>query len=165
MSKSISDILKEAILLEMRGQAFYSNVSEKCENRAAKDFFNLMVKEEGEHIRFLKDQYKSYTENQKFISPEAKNEEDDTTTQILTEQIKTQISAASFEAAAISSAMDFETRAVKIYSERAKAATDPIERDVYEMLAKWEVGHQKFLHEIDEELRERVWNNNHFWSF
>ncbi|MFC0876081.1 ferritin family protein [Saccharicrinis sp. FJH2] len=165
MSKSVTDILKEAILLEMRGQSFYSNVSEKSDNEAAKEFFDLMAKEEGEHIRFLKEQFDNYTKNAKFTAPKKIDTDDDTVTQILTDKIKKEISAASFEAAAISAAMDFETRAVKIYADRAKEATDPEEQKTYDMLAKWEVGHQKFLHEINEELKERVWYDNQFWAF
>lgn len=165
MAKNVTDILKEAMLLEMRGQAFYKNVAEKSDNEAAKEFFELMAKEEGEHIRFLKEQYKNYTETEKFVAPEGIEEEDDAVTQILTDKIKKEISAASFEASAISAAMDFETRAVKIYSDRAKEATDPEEKKTYDMLAKWEAGHQKFLHEINEELRERVWYDNQFWAF
>jgi rubrerythrin len=165
MSKSVTDILKEAILLEMRGQAFYTNVSEKSDNKATKEFFMMMAKEEGEHIRFLKEQYKHYTEEKKFSAPREVPEDDETVTQILTDKIKKEISAASFEASAISAAMDFETRAVKIYSDRAREATDLEEKKTYDMLAKWEVGHQKFLHEINEELKQSIWFDNSFWSF
>lgn len=165
MVKSVTDILKEAILLEMRGKEFYKNVSEKSDNQSTKDFFKMMSDEEDEHIKFLKTQYDHYTKNNEFTAPEAPVEDDETVVQILTDKIKKEINAASFEAAAINSAMDFETRAVKIYSDRAKEATDPNEKETYEMLAKWEVGHQKFLHEINEELKESVWNDNNFWAF
>jgi rubrerythrin len=165
MSKTVTDILKEAILLEMRGQAFYSNVAEKSDNEATKNFFELMAKEEGEHIRFLKEQFSNYSKNNKFSAPKDVDTDDETVVRILTDKIKKEISAASFEASAISAAMDFETRAVKIYADRAKEATDPEEKKTYDMLAKWEVGHQKFLHEINEELRESVWYDNQFWAF
>ena len=70
MAKNVTDILKEAMLLEMRGQAFYKNVAEKSDNEAAKEFFELMAKEEGEHIRYLKEQYKKYTKTEKFVAPD-----------------------------------------------------------------------------------------------
>jgi rubrerythrin len=165
MAKSVTDILKEAILLEMRGKEFYKNVAEKSDNPSTKEFFEMMSQEENEHIKFLKTQYDYFTKNKKFNAPIAPAEDDETVVQILTDKIKKEISAASFEAAAINSAMDFETKAVKIYSERAKEATDPNEQETYEMLAKWEVGHQKFLHEINEELKESIWNDHNFWAF
>ena len=165
MAKSVTDILKEAILLEMRGKEFYKNVAEKSENKATKEFFEMMSKEEDEHIEFLKKQYKYYENNKSFTVPIEPDEDDEAVVQILTDKIKKEINAASFEAAAINSAIDFETKAVKIYSDRAKEATDPNERETYEMLARWEVGHQKFLHEINEDLKEEIWNDHNFWAF
>ncbi len=61
--------------------------------------------------------------------------------------------------------MDFETRAIKIYSDRAKEATDPEEIETYKMLAEWESGHHKLLHHLNEDLKEQVWNDNSFWPF
>ena len=91
--------------------------------------------------------------------------DDATVMEILSEEIKKQINAASFEAAAISAAMDFETRAVKIYSDRADSATDPNEKEMYQMLADWEKGHHYWLHKINEELKEQIWFDNNFWPF
>ncbi len=167
MSKSPTDILKEAILLEKRGKAFYSNVAEQSKSKAAKKIFSMMAEEEDEHIKFLSRQFKSYAQDQKFVKPD-KHEEDpneDTVVQILSDEIKKEISAASFEAAAISAAMDFETRAVKIYSDRGQEATDPMEKETYQMLAAWESGHHRLLHRLNEDLKEKVWNDNSFWPF
>lgn len=165
-NKTASDILKEAILLERRGKAFYSNVSEKTDSEAAKKIFTIMAEEEEEHIKFLSRQFAHYMKTNSFLKNE-KNEttNEDVVMQILSEDIKKQISAASFEAAAISAAMDFETRAVKIYSERAQAASDPNEKELYQMLADWEKGHHALLHKLNEELKEEIWNDNNFWPF
>ena len=101
------------------------------------------------------------------MKPDAYEEDpnEETVLKILSDDIKKEITAASFEAAAISAAMDFETRAVKIYSDRAKEATDPMEKETYEMLAHWESGHHKLLHRLNEDLKEQVWNDNSFWPF
>ncbi|OQX81169.1 MAG: hypothetical protein B6D61_01035 [Bacteroidetes bacterium 4484_249] len=167
MAKSTTDILKEALLLEKRGKAFYSNVAEQSKSAATRKIFKMMAEEEDEHIKFLAKQFKAYVKDNKFIKPEEHHEDPDeeTTLQILTEKVKKEISAASFEAAAISSAMDFETRAVKIYSDRAKEATDPMEKETYQMLAEWESGHHKLLHRLNEDLKEQIWNDNSFWPF
>ncbi len=167
MSKSPTDILKEAILLEKRGKAFYSTVAEQSKSQAAKKIFLMMAEEEDEHIKFLSRQFKSYAKDKKFVKPEEYNEDpnEETVVKILSEDIKKEISAASFEAAAISAAMDFETRAVKIYSDRANEATDPMEKATYKMLAEWESGHHKLLHRLNEDLKEQIWNDNNFWPF
>lgn len=167
MAHTAEDILKEAILLEMKGKAFYTNVAENSDSPAAKEIFEMMAKEEDEHIAFLSKQFQNYKKTQKFIKPEAYQDhsEEEVALKVLTEQLKKETNAASFEAAAISSAIDFETRAVKIYSERAEEAIDPLEKELYSMLADWESGHQKALHEMDEVLKEEIWNDNKFWAF
>lgn len=166
MTKSAVDILKEAILLERRGKAFYSTCARQTQSEAARKIFQMMADEEEEHIEFLSKQFAHYEKNHSFVKNEAAGHPDeDTVMEILSEEIKKEISAAGFEAAAISAAMDFETRAVQIYSERAEQATDPNEKEMYQMLADWEKGHHFWLHKINEDLKEQIWYDNNFWPF
>jgi rubrerythrin len=90
---------------------------------------------------------------------------DDVARAVLSEEMKSQISAAGFEAAAISAAMDFEAKAVELYSSRAGSAEDQNEKALYQMLADWERGHHQWLMRIDKDLREQVWYDNNFWPF
>lgn len=166
MAKSAVDILKEAILLERRGKAFYTTCAKQTESEAARKIFQMMADEEDEHIEFLSKQFAHYEKNQSFMKNEStEHPDEDTVMEILSEEVKKEISAAGFEAAAISAAMDFETRAVKVYSDRAEQATDPNEKEMYQMLADWEKGHHFWLHKINEELKEQVWFDNNFWPF
>lgn len=166
MAKSAVDILKEAILLERRGKAFYGTCAKQTKSEAARKIFQMMADEEDEHIAFLSKQFAHYEKNQAFMKNEGgAHPDEDAVMEILSEEVKKEISAASFEAAAISAAMDFETRAVKVYSDRAEEATDQNEKDMYQMLADWEKGHHFWLHKINEELKEQVWYDNNFWPF
>jgi rubrerythrin len=167
MARSAEDILKEAILLETRGKLFYKNVAEKCDSPSAKKIFEMMSKEEDEHIRFLREQFINYTQKHSFLKPEApeENPEETVILNVLTEKIKKEITAASFEAAAISSAIDFEENAVKLYKSRAEEATDPNEKELYSILAAWEGEHSRLLVEIDNTLKEDIWYDNQFWAF
>lgn len=166
-TKSTTDILKEAILLEQRGRAFYSNIAAQTSSDAVKRIFTMIATEEEQHIRFLSDQYRHYQKHNFFMDVTLLTVEtpDDVTRKVLSEEMKGQISAASFEAAAISASMDFETKAVELYSSRAESADDPNEKALYSMLAEWERGHQKWLMRIDKDLREQVWYDNNFWPF
>jgi rubrerythrin len=165
-SSKTLDILKQAILLEKRGKAFYSTVAEQSKVVDVKKIFEMMADEEDEHIKYLSEQFKNFKNNNKFLANELPKIDEDTSAEnILTGRIKQQISAASFEAAAIASAIDFETRAVEVYSERAKNAVDLEEKKFYTWLADWERGHHKLLYELDKELKEKVWNDNSFWPF
>jgi len=166
MGKSAVDILKEAILLERRGKAFYAMAARQTESEAARKIFEMMAAEEDEHINFLSKQFAYYEKNKSFMKIDETADTDESTVMaILTEEIKSQVNAAGYEAAAISAAMDFETRAVQIYSDRAVSATDKNEQEMYQMLADWEKGHHFWLHKINEDLKEQIWYDNNFWPF
>lgn len=164
-SNAAIDVLKTAILLERRGKAFYTNAARQSESKSAQKIFQMMAEEEDAHIDFLVKQFKSYADTNQFIKIDEQPEEDDAAIEILTEQVKKEISAAGFEASAISAAIDFENRAIEVYSNRAKTATDPQEKDMYQMLADWEQTHHKLLHDLNEDLKEQIWNDNNFWPF
>jgi rubrerythrin len=161
-----TDILKRAILLEKRGQAFYDNVARQASADAVKRFFETMAAEEENHIRILSEQFKAYQGNKQFNAGQFDEQQgSDIASQILSKQIKSEISAADYEAAAISAAMSMEEHAVKLYSGRAAAATDPNEKALYNWLAKWETQHLNFLADIDRELTEDIWYDQSFWPF
>ena len=166
MSDATVEILKQAILLEKRGQAFYSQVAGQASGKAVKQFFEMMAEEEVKHVKILSDQFKAYKSNSQF-TPEAITDDhsDDVATKVLTGEMKKEISAADYEAAAISAAMSMEENAIKLYSKRAEEAEDPNEKALYDWLAKWEMQHLRFLSEIDKELKEAIWNDNTFWPF
>ena len=159
------EILKKAILLERRGNAFYQKVSEQAENDAVKTFFKHMAEEEAKHSATLAAQFKSYTENKRFISSDYHDSKSEVASKILTEELKGRISAAGFEAAAISAAMSMEEQAIQLYTERAQAAADPQEKALYEWLSDWEKEHLDYLSKIDRELTEGIWFDSQFWPF
>ena len=163
---NVLDILKQAILLEKRGKAFYKKFAEQAENSAVRDVFEMMADEEQKHIETLTEQFKAYNRDKKFV----RGSFDDTDTsqaaaKVLTQEIKEKISAAGFEAAAISAAIAMEERAVKLYSENAETATDPEAKALFAWLTLWEREHLNFLLDIDKALREKIWFDNSFWSF
>jgi rubrerythrin len=161
-----TEILKNAILLEKRGQAFYSKVAAQASGAAVKDFFTRMAQEEVTHVKMLSEQFKSYSTHKKF-KPAAYQDQGEfkTASDILTKDLKRQISAADFEAAAIAAAMSMEKNAIEIYSRRAAEAQDPDEKALYDWLAKWETAHLNFLSKLDRELTEEIWHDNRFWPF
>jgi rubrerythrin len=164
-SKAI-EILKKAILMEKRGFSFYSNIAEKTDSPDVKKIFEIMAKEEVYHIQFLSEQFSSYMKNKTFIKGDYKvQDEDSIAKMILSKDIKKQINAASFESAAISAAIDFETRAVEVYSKAAEETSDVNEKELYMMLANWERTHYKILFELDKDLKEAIWDDNSFWPY
>jgi len=160
------EALKTAILLEIRGKAFYETVASQANNEEVRRIFSIMATEEQLHFDFLSQQYKDYQRNGKMtdIKPESVSGES-IVKMVLNREITSKISAAGFEAAAISAAIDMESKAIKVYSERAREAQSEEERKLFEWLAEWEQGHHKILHELNEELKEKIWHDNQFWPF
>jgi rubrerythrin len=160
------EILKTAILLEKRGKAFYEKMAEQTASPEARKIFTTMAEEEKAHVEFLSVQFAHFIKEGKFAKPDYSNgDTEDISHEIMNPQLIKEISAASFEAAAISAAMDFETRAVELYSKRAAEADDPNEKDMYKWLAEWESGHHKNLYDLNEALKESIWFDNQFWPF
>ena len=160
------DILKEAILLERRGQAFYQKVANQAEDPAVKAFFETMAQEEARHVEILESQFASYVQNRQFLTISARDQENEPVAElVLSQKVKRKIAAADFEAAAITAAMMMEERAVALYSKRAETTQDPAEGTLYQWLADWERGHLSFLAQLDREIKEAVWNDNQFWPF
>ena len=160
------DILKQAILLERRGMAFYGKVAEQAENQAVRDVFELMADEERKHIHTLSEQFKAYHQNKTFI-PKTYSEPEGNrvASKVLNKDIKANIAAAGFEAAAISAAISMEEQAIQLYSESARNTTDVDAKALYEWLARWERGHLRMLFDIDKSLKEYIWFDNQFWHF
>ncbi|BBO92429.1 ferritin-like domain-containing protein [Desulfosarcina ovata] len=158
------DILKNAILLEKRGKAFYRMAAGQSTNADVKAFFETMADEEVQHVKILSDQYKAFRETGKFRAPETAST-GTISRNVLTPEVKARIAAADFEAAAISAAMLMEERSIALYSGRGQSAQDPEEKKLYRWLAEWEKEHLEFLAAIDAELKERIWNDNGFWPF
>ena len=159
------EVLKKALLLERQGRAFYQRVSKDSESQAVSSLFAIMAEEEAQHIEYLSEQFASFSANGEFLQKEPEGGDQTAVQAILSSEIRNQISAASYEAAAISAAMEMENRAVSVYSERAAASDDPGERKLYAWLAQWETGHLKFLAEINDQLLEEVWYESSFWPF
>ncbi len=160
------EILKQGILLEKRGKVFYANAAENSKDPDVKSIFQIMTNEENEHIKFLEEQYVHFEKKGKFnFVPGIDQGTYSVTEKVITKTISDRVSAVSYEAAAISLAIDMENRAINVYSERAKNATDPDEKEFYQWLAEWERGHHKILFQLDQELREKVWMDNNFWAF
>ena len=158
------DILKNALLLERRGRAFYGKVAEQTARPAVREFFTLMAEEEDKHIQVLSEQFRAYREKGVFAAGvHSHKPSPDFASAVLSERVKSEIAAADFEAAAIAAALSMERGAVRAYSERAEAATDPEEKALYRWLAAWETEHLEFLAKVDRELIEEIWNDSHFW--
>jgi rubrerythrin len=160
------EILKSAILLEMRGETFYKTVAENAQDNDVKEFFNLMAEEELTHINILSAQLKEVASGGNFKTGGfSSSQSSKIASNVLTKSVTDKLTAASFEAAAIGAAISMEFAAVKLYSQRAKETKNTEEKALYVWLAKWEQTHLDELSEMDTNLKEEIWNDNNFWPY
>ena len=159
------DILKSALLLELRGRSFYTKAADSANDPDVKEFFENLAEDEASHIQMLSEQYRSYKKGGAFTPLERETHDESVATAVLSDNLKKRIAGAGFESAAISAAMGMEERAVSLYSQRASEASDPEEKALYDWLAKWETQHLESLAKIEREVTEAIWNDNNFWPF
>jgi rubrerythrin len=159
-------ILKHAFLMEKKGKSLYEKAMNHAKDEAVKAFFQDLANDEQEHMDILEKQFKAYMNSGKFLA--GSFEEDGSRVSapnILDDTLKDKINAAGFEATAITAAVSFEEKAVKMYAERAKEAADPEEKKLYAWLSTWEKTHLKKLMSLEASLIESVWQDNSFWPF
>ena len=166
-TKTPTDILKMAILMEKRGKTFYAQVALQTQDEETKRIFTYMAEEEQMHVEFLSKQFSFYEKNHAFNTNEylTSGADESAVNQVLNDGMKSTIDAAGYEAAAISAAIDFETKAIEFYSTLADRATDANEKQMFNWLTEWERGHHKVLFQMNQELMEKIWNDNQFWPF
>ena len=165
-SEKAVEILKQALLIEKKGKAFYSQVAGTAQHPEVKQFFETMAEEEVRHIEILSDQFRAYHENRRFASLNYDSDAGKSAVDnVLKQDLVAAMQAADFESAAVSAAVAMEKNAIKLYGGRAAEATDPEEKALYEWLARWEKSHLSFLAELESELTQKVWFDQNFWPF
>ncbi len=160
------NILKNAFLMERQGKNLYETARDKVEDAAVKSFFDGLAREEQEHMSILETQFKAIMKSGKFAAGGYETDgAAQTPPDILDKSLKDKINAAGFEATAITAAIGFEEKAVKLYGDRAKTASDPEEQKMYQWLSAWETTHLKKLLTLQEDLTQQIWEDNSFWPF
>lgn len=162
--EGLGEILKGALLLEIRGKSFYEHSAMNAKSTAAKEIFEMMAREEDKHVNIIKKQYENVMEKSKLEAPEhMETPFKDIAEKVMTDKFKREVDAAGYESAAIYAAMTMEKEAVKFYSENAEKAESEEERKLFNWLSNWEKTHLEFLSEIDRKLKEEIWYDNKFW--
>lgn len=160
------NILKNAYLMEHQGKSLYETARDKADDPVVKAFFDSLAQEEQQHMAILETQFKSITTSGKFAAGGyATDGSVEIPPDILSPDLKDRINTAGFEATAITAAVGFEHKAVQLYGERARSATDPEEKKLYQWLTTWEQTHLNRLLALQEELQQRIWEDNSFWPF
>jgi len=161
---SQEDILKGALLLERHGKALYEASARGTQNKAVQETFLTLAEEEGRHIEVLSKAFADFVRSGRVNMGAPAEKPADVTRGVLSDEVTAEISAASYEAAALYAAMALEERAVAFYSDAERRSSGEA-KTLYGWLARWERSHLDLLTALDQELRQRVWHDHHFWPF
>lgn len=162
--QSVSDGLLRAMRAEHEGQHFYMMAAQTTQDPKGREVFAALAREEQEHARYLKTQYRSILETGK---PDAGLKLGSPKTlegahPIFSDGILSRLEDAHFEMTALSVGIQLELDAKNYYEKQAKAADNVILQTMYLELAQWEAGHYRALLEEQESLKEDYWSKSGF---
>jgi rubrerythrin len=156
-------IIKDAVMVEVKGQQLYTHAAGEAEDPAAKAMFEMLAKEEDDHVRILTNQYKSLIADGKLNLDDVHPAEVDHGSQdVVTDAFKRSIKRGKFEMAVISIGCDLENKAITYYREHSEKAEDPDLKQLFIWLAEWEDGHLEQLLELEKIYQDAYWADQGF---
>ena len=161
--KTVQDVLKRAILLEMNGKEFFAMAAKTSTSPVARELFEHMVKEEEHHLHILKLTFQRHLDAGKVILPSEDELAFGFQDPILDKSFLEELKNSNFDSSAISIALTLEERAFKFYQKEEQLATDPEIKTLFTWLTDWEMEHHRKLLALEEDFREEVWNDSNFW--
>ena len=150
--KRVTEILKEAIIIERQSSNFYEHEALEAEHSSVSKIFKIIAEEEKKHEQSLLEEYKHFLDDGNLHHLENLKEHSELFSHVVSEDIKEEIKSASHESAALSAALGIERNAYELYSQRAKESDYQLEKELYEKLAIWEQDHIKFLSKLNRKI-------------
>jgi rubrerythrin len=165
--QEIADALKAAVLAEGEGYHFYLMAAASTQDPKGKEVFETLAREEQDHARYLKTQYRALLETGR-PDPSAKlgtRLDLGGTSPIFSPALRSRAGEAHFEMTALSIGMQLELGAAQFYRSLAVKATEPALQQVLTELADWETGHYQALERQQELLRDDYYADGGFSRF
>jgi|YNPMSStandDraft_2_1061718.scaffolds.fasta_scaffold00075_17 rubrerythrin len=160
--------LKIAIKGEIEGRELYKTVSEKTEDKNAKEIFKFLSDEENNHFETLKQIAFEWSKNKdKFDIKEFENKLNNRklSSPIFSDDFKRNIKNKHFEISAISIAIKLEKDSFELYKKMAEQAEKDELKVLFNSLSKWEMGHYDLLNKELKDLEENYFYENNFYPF
>jgi rubrerythrin len=145
--------LEVALHNEMKERAFYLKHAQRTKNPIGKAMFQQIGDEELEHYERLKQLQQRWEKNEKWPETVPLKVEETLVRDVLKDLIK-QVDQIPEEDAddlgAVRTAIDFEAKGVKYYSELRDAVSDPREKAFFDLLSRFENEHYLSLKDTEE---------------
>jgi rubrerythrin len=155
--------VKDAIMVEIKGQQLYHHAAGETKDPAAKAMFEMLARDEDDHVRILQTQYKSLMEEGRINLDDVHPAEvDHGSHEVITDDFKKSIKRGQFEMAVISIGCDLENKAIAYYKEQAAKTEDPDLKKLFTWLVEWEDGHLEQLLELEKIYQDAYWAEQGF---
>ena len=144
----ILEALRLAIQMEVGGEEFYQQASQKSGNKLAKELFQRLAEEEDIHRKKFEEIYAALKKGQGWPDvglPSEKGERLKSMFAEATKELGSKVKVAESELEAIRIAMDMEIRSYDFYRSRSEQSILPLEKRFYEAVAAEERGHHLAL--------------------
>jgi len=161
--QAVIKAIKDAVMVEVKGQQLYSHAAEKAEDPAAKAMFQMLAKDEDDHVRILMNQYKSLVEKGRLDLDDVHPAEvDHGSSTVISDDFKKSVRRGKFEMAVISIGCDLENKAIAYYKEHAAKTDNPELKQLFTWLMEWEDGHLEQLLELEKIYQDAYWADQGF---
>jgi len=155
--------LKEALMVEIKGQQLYSHAVTQTSNPDAKKLFEMLAEDEEQHTNILRTQISSLMTDGKFDLSEINPAELDHGSQnVVSDEFKRSLKRGDFEMAVIGIGCDLETRAIDYYTSQAAKTDDADLKKLFTWLSEWEDGHLTQLRELEGLYQDAYWADQGF---
>lgn len=140
-----------ALQMEKQGVKFYSEKAEVATNPAAKDLFTGLANMEEQHVEYLSRILRHLEEEDRFVDDNPPGDD-------IFGKAEREFSELDFgEIAALRMAQLLEHDFAEFYRKASESTDDPIGKRIYENLSQWELGHEKAIKDLLDELMQEYW--------
>ncbi len=155
--------VKDAVMVEIKGQQLYHHAAMQTTDPQAKAMFEMLAKDEDDHVRILMSQYKSLMQEGRIdLKDVHPGEIDHGSHNVITDDFKKALHRGEFEMAIIGIGCDLERRAIAYYKEQAGKTEDADLEKLFTWLVEWEDGHLEQLMELEKIYQDAYWADQGF---
>jgi rubrerythrin len=164
---AVIEVLLRAMQAETDGYLFYQSAAKNSDDPDGKHAFEMMAKDELDHLHFLKAQHKALTESGE---PDAKlkigHPPGDLEKQpMFSDDFKSRVTQAHNEMSNLSIGIQLEQAQIDFYKRQAEEASHPVIKAFLNELAEWEQAHYHRFIRQQESLKEDYWFKGGFYPF
>lgn len=157
--------LKIALQTELNGIHFYKMAAEKTEDKKGKEVFKMLSNDEIQHFNEIQRHYKSLLTANKWAPSISLGEATSMfkgESPIFSEELKSRIKEKHFEISALSIGALLESNTIDFYRKMKEETDDPVAKELFAKLQKWEQGHLEAITKQLDILKEEYWADAHF---